>query len=107
VATQSLLLLNDEHTLHIADLLANRLRREQPGKLRDQVTRAWQLLYHRQPSEADLSQSLHYLAEQMASLKQYHHDTQHAKGVVPNPEQEALASFCQILYSSNRFLYIE
>ncbi len=107
VATQSLLLLNDEHTLHIADLLAKRLRRETPGKLRDQVTRAWELLYHRQPSEADLSQGLHFLAEQTASLKQYHHDTQHAKGVVPNPEQEALASFCQILYSSNRFLYIE
>jgi hypothetical protein len=107
VATQSLLLLNDEHTLHIADLLAKRLRHEKPNEQKDQITRAWQLLYHREPSESDVAKSLHYLTEQTASLKQYHHDTQHAKGVVPNPEQEALASFCQILYSSNRFLYIE
>jgi hypothetical protein len=27
--------------------------------------------------------------------------------VVPNPPQEAMASLCQILCSSNRFLYVE
>jgi len=26
---------------------------------------------------------------------------------VPNPPQEAMASLCQILCSSNRFLYVE
>ena len=48
-----------------------------------------------------------YLDEQTKALTQYHHDIQHAKGVVPDPPQEALASLCQILCSSNRFLYVE
>ena len=69
--------------------------------------RAWELLYSKPASEADLTRSLAYLEEQTKALKQYHHDTQHPKGVVPNPEQEAMASLCQVLCSSNRFLYIE
>jgi Protein of unknown function (DUF1549)/Protein of unknown function (DUF1553)/Planctomycete cytochrome C len=107
VATQSLLLLNDSQTLHIADLLAARLQREKPGDLSAQIRWAWQLLYHQEPSAVDVASGLQYLTEQTAALKQYHHDTQHAKGVVPDPEREALASLCQIFYSSNRFLYIE
>lgn len=67
----------------------------------------WQLLYGKPAAEADLTRSLAYLGAQTKALTQYHHDTQHAKGVVPNPPQEALASLCQVLYSSNRFLYVE
>ena len=55
----------------------------------------------------DVARSLAYLDEQTKALTQYHHDIQHPKGVVPNPPQEAMASLCQILCSSNRFLYIE
>jgi hypothetical protein len=51
---------------------------------------------------------LAYLEEQTNALTQYHHDIQHAKGEpAPNPSQEAMASLCQILCSSNRFLYVE
>ena len=74
--------------------------------------------------------SLAYLAEQTEAIRLY--DTEHptpappapntaqTKGATPvkgaaanqppaqpDPQLEALASLCQVLYSSNRFLYIE
>jgi len=107
VAPQSLLLMNDTFVLENANRLANRLQASAPNDLRKQVQQAWQLLYSRPATESDLNRSLAYLDEQTQALTQYHHDIQHAKGVVPNPPLEAMASLCQILCSSNRFLYIE
>jgi len=107
VAPQSLLLMNDSFILDNARRLADRLQNEAPDDRRKQLQRAWSLLFGKPATEADLTRSLAYLDEQTKSLTQYHHDIQHAKGVVPNPPQEAMASLCQILYSSNRFLYVE
>jgi len=107
VAPQSLLLMNDTFVLENARRLAVRLQTAAPNEPRKQLQQAWQLLYSKPATEADLSRSLAYLDEQTKALAQYHHDIQHAKGVVPNPPQEAMASLCQILCSSNRFLYVE
>ena len=107
VAPQSLLLMNDIFVLDSAHRLADRLQAEIPNDRRKQLQRAWELLYSKLATEADLARSLAYLEEQTKALTQYHHDIQHAKGVVPNPAQEAMASLCQILCSSNRFLYVE
>jgi len=107
VAPQSLLLMNDTFVLDNARRLADRVVKEHPNDTRQQLDRAWRLLYGRPATEADLTRSLTYLDEQTKALTKYHHDIQHAKGVVPNPPQEALASLCQILCSSNRFLYVE
>ena len=107
VAPQSLLLMNDTFVLENANRLANRLQASAPNDLRKQVQQAWELLYSRPATESDLTRSLAYLDEQTKALIQYHHDIQHAKGVAPNPPLEAMASLCQILCSSNRFLYIE
>jgi hypothetical protein len=108
VAPQSLLLMNDTFVLDSSRRLADRLAAEAPGDTRRQLLRAWQILYSRPPAEADLARALAYLEEQTKALTQYHHDTQHAKDAPkPNPPQEALASLCQVLCSSNRFLYIE
>jgi hypothetical protein len=107
VAPQSLLLMNDTFVLDNARRLAGRLQAEAPNDRRKQLERAWALLYGKLATESDLSRSLSYLDEQTKALTQYHHDIQHPKGVVPNPSQEAMSSLCQILSSSNRFLYIE
>ena len=130
VAPQSLLLMNDNFVLSTSHDLATRLRKEVPGDARAQITKAWEILYGCAPRENDLLRSLAYLAEQTESLRVY--DTEHPtpaapapntaqlKGATavktaapatpppaPDPELEALASLCQVLYSSNRFLYIE
>jgi hypothetical protein len=107
VAPQSLLLMNDTFVLDNSRRLADRLAAEAPNDRRKQLERAWELLYSKPAAEADLQRGLAYLEEQTKALTEYHHGIQHAKGVVPNPPQEAMASLCQILCSSNRFLYIE
>lgn len=107
VAPQSLLLMNDTFVLENSRRLADRLEAQFPKDRRQQLQRAWLLLYGHPATEDDLTRSLAYLEEQTKALTQYHHDIQHPKGVVPNPPQEAMASLCQVLCSSNRFLYVE
>lgn len=107
VAPQSLLLMNDTFVLDSARRLADLVEKEAPKDRAKQLQRVWSLLYSRPATEADIAQCLAYLDEQTKALTQYHHDIQHPKGVVPNPPQEAMASLCQVLCSSNRFLYVE
>ena len=107
VAPQSLLLMNDTFVLDSSRRLADLVEKEAPKDPAKQLQRLWSLLYGQIPSEADIAKCLAYLGEQTKALTQYHHDIQHPKGVVPNPQQEAMASLCQVLCSSNRFLYIE
>jgi cytochrome c553 len=107
VAPQSLLLMNDAFVLDNSRRLADLVAKSFPNDHRSQIDRVWQLLYGKPATEADLSRALAYLDEQTKALTQYHHDIQHPKGVVPNPPQEAMASLCQVLCSSNRFLYVE
>ena len=107
VAPQSLLLMNDTFVLDSARRLTDLVEKEAPKDRAKQLQHVWSLLYSRPATEADIAQCLAYLDEQTKALTQYHHDIQHAKGVVPNPPQEAMASLCQVLCSSNRFLYVE
>ncbi len=107
VAPQSLLLMNDTFVLDSSRRLADRLEAASPGNRTEQIKGAWELLFGKPATQADIARGIAYLDEQTKALTQYHHDIQHAKGVVPNPPQEAMASLCQILCSSNRFLYVE
>ncbi|MCP5556590.1 MAG: PSD1 domain-containing protein [Verrucomicrobiaceae bacterium] len=107
VAPQSLLLMNDTFILENARRLADRLQAELPDDRRAQLQKAWQILFSKPAPQAALDRSLSYLEAQTKALTQYHHDIQHAKGDVPNPAQEAMASLCQVLCSSNQFLYVE
>jgi hypothetical protein len=126
VAPQSLLLMNDNFVLDTSHALAEHLRKEAPGDARGQIKKAWEILYGNAPSETDLLRSLAYVAEQTESIRVYEgtlppkpapapaKTTTSTKDATtttpapePDPELEALASLCQVLYSSNRFLYIE
>ncbi len=126
VAPQSLLLMNDDFVVQTARALATRLREELPGDARGQIVRAWRLLYGRDPSTSDVLDSLAYLAEQTEAIRIY--DQNHPPTKVKraadgptakdapaptnepppaDPQLEALASLCQVFFSSNRFLYVE
>jgi len=108
VAPQSLLLMNDNFVLDTAHTLAERLRKEAPGDARGQIAKAWNILYGCAPKDTDLLRSLAYLAEQTEAIRVYDQNLKPAKDTPPpDPQLEALASLCQVLYSSNRFLYIE
>ncbi|MEQ1860605.1 MAG: DUF1549 domain-containing protein [Chthoniobacteraceae bacterium] len=108
VAPQSLLLMNDTFVLDTARALATRLRAEVQGDARGQIVKAWRILFGKAPQEADVLRGLAYLAEQTEAVRAYHHGIQRAKDAPPpDPQLDALASLCQVLFSSNRFLYIE
>ncbi len=108
VAPQSLLLMNDTFVLDAAHKLAARLRNEVPGDARGQIVKAWRILFGQEPQEADVLRGLAYVAEQTEAVRSYHHGIQHAKDApTPDPQLDALASLCQVLYSTNRFLYVE
>ncbi len=108
VAPQSLLLMNDSFILDTSRTLATRLRNEVAGDARGQIAKAWRTLYSQEPKEADVLRALAYLAEQTEAVRSYHHGIQHAEDApAPDPQLDALASLCQVLVSSNRFLYVE
>jgi len=129
VAPQSLLLMNDDFMLKTAHSLAIRLRNEVPGDARGQIVRAWRILYGRDPHEIDLQRCLAYLAEQSEAIRAYTQalPATKAPGIAvvdgpgskepaksstkdtdpSDPPLEALASLCQVFFSSNRFLYVE
>ena len=114
VATQALLMLNDPFVLDNARALAERLRREAPGDLRAQVSRAWRILFSASPSPADLDLALLHVAEQGEELRTRLVPAPTKEGEplkpdqppppAPDPQLEALASYCQVLLASNRFL---
>lgn len=108
VAPQALLLMNDVFVLETSQALAKRLRAEHQDDARAQITAAWRLLFSRAPQEADIDRALAYLAGQTKVVEKYHHGVQlPKKAPKPDPQLDALASYCQVLFSSNRFLYIE
>jgi len=108
VTPQSLLLMNDTFVLQASKLLAERLRKESPGDARAQLIRAWRILFSEEPQETELLRSLAYVAEQTESLRTYYAKTPPVKDApLADPPLDALASLCQVLLSSNRFLYLE
>jgi hypothetical protein len=114
VAPQSLLLMNDTFILDNARRLADRLHTEIPDDEKARLERAWQLLYGKTPSESEVARAINYLRLQTATLTVHHAQNPPAapaKGAPPlpspDPAREAFASLCQILLSSNRFLYLE
>jgi len=108
VTPQSLLLMNDTFVLSTARTLAARLRKELPGDARGQIVRAWQLLFGQEPQDNDVLRNLSYLTEQTETVRAWQQGQPPLKDTPPpDPSLDALASLCQILYSSNRFLYVE
>ena len=108
VAPQSLMMMNDTFVLDAARSLATRLRADLPDDTRAQIVNAWRILFSRAPQEADVQRALAHIAGQTEAVRSYHHGIQHAKNApAPDPQLEALASYCQVLFSSNRFLYVE
>jgi hypothetical protein len=100
VAPQSLLLMNDDFTVQQSQALAARLQREAPTNDAAKITRAWQLLYGDTPSELDTARSLVFLYQQREELQTQGRDRDQAGN-------EALAAWCQVMLSTNRFLYVE
>ena len=57
------------------------------------------LLFAAEPTDTELKASLSYLADQAATFRKANPKA--------DPERQALASLCQVLLGSNRFLYVD
>ncbi|MFK8113180.1 MAG: PSD1 and planctomycete cytochrome C domain-containing protein [Rubripirellula sp.] len=108
VAPQSLLLMNSEFILEQSSTLAARAIKEAGQDQRAQIAHAWTLALCETPSQQQLDQALAFVNEQT----QHFSASPEAKALakedkVNTPSFLALSSFCQTLFSSNRFLYVD
>ncbi|MBI3839305.1 MAG: DUF1553 domain-containing protein, partial [Planctomycetia bacterium] len=110
VATQSLMLMNSDFILQQAGYFAARIRKEAAGDPSKQVMAAWQLAFARAPEPRELERALAFLAAQAAPAAapmQAGANPPSAAASAADPSVDALASLCQILLSTNEFLYVE
>ena len=93
---QSLSQLNSEFALARAAALARRLEHEAPPDPRHRARLAFELAAGRSPTDVELRSSLEFLEEQTRSYEP-----------AADASPRAWADFCQMLLSSNAFLYVE
>jgi hypothetical protein len=105
--------MNSEFILQQAGYLASRVRKEAAGDPTRQAQVAWQLALARPPEPAELERALAFMAEQSSGAPVAAGAVAGAAGAQPAaaPSAEApvdpLASLCQVLLSSNEFLYVD
>jgi hypothetical protein len=101
VAPQALSLLNDDFVRARAVEMAGRLM----GEGRDEtclVSRAFQLTLSRSPSEPDLTKAIAFLRSQ--TQRRQNHDPSQPEAAI---RVAAAADFCQVLFSTNEFIYVD
>ena len=105
VAPQSLLLMNSDFVTAHAQHFADRVVREAPSdptgqEVAAQIRYAWQLAFAAEPAIEDVTEAERFIRQQIEHF-QKSGDKSH------DPNQQALASFCHALLSSNSFLYVD
>ena len=108
VAPQSLLLMNSDFVIELSTAFARRVAKDAGDDRKAQVARAWELAFCEVPSDSEVDAALAFVDQQTQHLKQ----SEEAKKLASSdksktPELLALASFCQTLFSTNRFLYVD
>jgi hypothetical protein len=102
VASQSLVFMNSAFIIDAADHFARRLEHEAGSSARDRIARGWLLAFGRTPTESEAAEAEAFLGRQAAALRAGSPAVEAA-----SLDHQALASFCQALFSANGFLYID
>ncbi|MCH2210796.1 MAG: PSD1 and planctomycete cytochrome C domain-containing protein [Fuerstiella sp.] len=102
VATQSLMLMNGGFVLSQAADLAT-VATAEVMTLEQRVANAWQLALCRPPTDVEKEISIRFINEQLAAITA--EETKLPENVTP--DQQALADLCQVLLTSNEFLYVD
>ena len=95
IAPQALALMNSSHVREYANAFARRIRPSADVTLDDAVHSAWSIALAREPDQSEVNSAINFIRSQ---AKQ-HESTQ-------DPLQSAVTDFCQVLMSSNEFLYL-
>ncbi len=114
VATQSLMLMNSAFLLDQASRFADRVEKESSSELDARIRRAWQIAYLRAPRPSELAEARQFLEAQQSHLASLPappapKDEKEKSKIPPSPspEHQALTDLCQVLLSSNEFLYVD
>jgi hypothetical protein len=107
VPPQSLLMMNHEIVLQQSQRFAHRVTAEAGDDVAAQVRRAWQLAYGQPASEADVSAAVGLIESQRQHFEPLYAAAAAKEKPPLTPQQQAVAVFCQVLLSSNRFLYVD
>ena len=102
VAPQSLLFMNSNLVVEYSEYFADRVIHDAGADRNEQVRLAWQLALASVPSDREIAAAVEFLQRQEQSFRD-----SPTKPKESTAESLALASFCQALLSSNRFLYVE
>ena len=102
VTPQSLMMMNSDFALKYSERFARRLQAEMPGSVKEQLVRGWQLALGRAPVPGELAAAEKFLAMQQQAFQESSEKKETAV-----LQFQALASFCQALISSSRFIYVE
>lgn len=105
VAPQALLMMNSEFVVRQSEKFAQRLNREGGEDCTNQVKLAFQLAYGAEPTASELAAANSFLIAQEELLAKLPKNNKESNALPPR--QQALAVFCQVLVSSNRFLYLD
>ena len=113
-APQSLMLMNSLFILDQSERFARRLIRETGPEPRRQVERAWLLAFSRMPGEREREEAEAFLRARTRELQKSpapsgstETKSDPTDSPAATPEEHALRSLCQALFSSNEFLYVE
>ena len=104
VATQALWFLNDSQMVDRGRDLAVDLTRHYPN-LEQQIVGLFIRLFGHPPAKADKIESEGFLQKQAEYFR--HREETNTETGGSNPELRALATLCQTLMASNRFLYVD
>jgi hypothetical protein len=102
VAPQALALLNDPFVRTVSLEFARRLVADAGPDHGSQVRRAFQLAIARAPADAELAAAEKFIDLQIRKRRE--RDTKLSEEAV---QEQALADFCQVVFSLNEFLYVD
>ncbi len=105
VSPQSLALMNNEFAVAQSEVFADRVIKQAGADKAARVKLAWRIAFGSEPAAAQVNAAVAFMNEQKTEFASKATAEKLAKA--PDPERQALASFCQALMGSNAFLYID
>ena len=103
------MMMNSDFVIAQARYFAERLQKEKPENLAAQVSLAWKLAFTESIPKGEIEAAVKFVNRQTKEFQSQVREEEKADDAVQQKEQKlaALASFCQVLLSTNQFLYTE
>ncbi|MCC9608654.1 PSD1 and planctomycete cytochrome C domain-containing protein [Blastopirellula sp. JC733] len=107
-ATQSLMMLNSVELIDRSRKAAAKLIKEFPEDSKRRIESAWRQVYGRAIEEEEVAGAQAFVQQVTENLKtQADYQAKGDKPPARSPDEESLAVLCQVLLSSNEFLYVQ